>query len=292
MTLRKIAARHMPPPLRRSIGGALNYLGRLAIWVSILREIRGIAPEDRRWLRRSALAAPVTAWGQFHGWRNPVLLRDVDVDVPALGRFKAHARSDELYLVLPRREAAVYAAARALLRSGDTVVDAGANIGVFSVAAARLIGPTGRLIAIEMMPRTAGRLRKNLERNGVRAEVVETALAARSGLILTAAIDPAKGGQATLALAHTLDRPERLSVMTRTFDDILADQSDIALIKLDIEGAELEAIAGATATLLRTRAIIFEQLDGDGALAATLIQTGFIVERLDHHNYLARRPGN
>jgi len=283
-----IAAR-LPGPVRRSVRGVLNYFGRLATWRAILREIDGVAPHDRRWLRRSAVAGPVTSWGSFYGWRNPVLLRDIDVVVPALGRFRVHARSDELYLLLPRREAAVYAAARSLLRPGDTVVDAGANIGAFSVLAARLVAPSGRLIAIEMMPGTAARLRSNLDLNGVQAEVVETALASTSGRIVVAAIDPAKGGQATLALAHTLDRPQTLSVVTRTLDEVLEGVGDIALLKLDIEGAEIDALAGAAAVLRRTDAIIFEELDDSGPTAAVLAHAGFTVEQLDRHNFLARR---
>jgi FkbM family methyltransferase len=266
-----------------------NYVARLAVWASILRNVKGLTSHDRHWLLRSALAAPATAWGNFGRWRNPVLLHDVDVDVPELGRFRAHARTDELYLLLPSRESAVYAAARALLRPGDTVVDAGANIGAFSVPAGRLIGPTGRLIAIEMMPPTAQRLRENLTRNGIAAEIIEVALAATSGQSLHAALDLDKGGQATLVLAHTLDHPQSVSVTTRTLDDVLRDVGEIALIKIDIEGAELDAIAGAAATLARTRAIIFEQLDGNGTLAAVVEGAGFTVSRLDHSNYLAQR---
>jgi FkbM family methyltransferase len=284
--------RRLPGPARRAGRGVLNYFERLAVWRAILREVDGATPEDSRRLRRSARAAPMTAWGAFSGWRNPVLLDDVDVVVPALGRFRAHAHSDELYLLLPRREAAIYAAVRALLRPGDTVVDAGANIGAFSVLAARLIGADGRLIAIEMTPGTAARLRANLARNDVAAEVVEAALAATSGQTVTAAIDPTKGGQATLALAHTLDRPQTFSVVTRTLDELTADLGRIDLLKLDIEGAELDALRGASQMLKRTRAIIFEELDDLRPTSAALVRAGFAVEQLDRHNYLARRAAD
>lgn len=279
----------LPTPLRHAGRNVRNYVKRLGVWASILRDVKGVTGQDRRWLLRSALAAPATAWGRFGIWRNPVLLHDVDVDVSKLGVFRAHARTDELYLLLPGRETAVYAAARALLSPGDTVVDAGANIGAFSVPVGRMIGPTGRLIAIEMMPRTAQRLRDNLVRNAIVAEVVETALAATSGQTVQAALDLDKGGQATLALAHTLDHPQTISVMTRTLDEVLAGVGEIALMKIDIEGAELDAIAGAAATLACTRAVIFEQLDGNTALAKVLEAAGFAVSRLDHSNYLARR---
>lgn len=286
---RAFLIRILPSPLRHIIRGTLNYLGRLNIWAAILRDVKGITARDRHWLLLSALASPLTAWGNFLSWRNPVLLRDVDIEVPALGRFRAHARTDELYLLLPRRETAVYTAARALLREGDTVVDAGANIGAFSVPAGRIVGPSGRLISIEMMPRTAQRLRENLARNQVTAQIIETALASTSGLTVSAALDPARGGQATLVLAHTLDCSQTVSVTTRTLDEVLGDVGDIALIKIDIEGAELDALTGGAAVLARTRAIIFEQLDGTRELATALTGSGFTISRLDHSNYLAQR---
>jgi len=281
--------RHLPLPLRRVIRGVLNYFDRLTVWAAILRDVKGVARQDRRSLLLSALVSPMTAWGDFNGWRNPVLLHDVDVEVPALGRFRVHQRTDELYLVLPTRETAVYAAARALLQPGDTVVDAGANIGAFSVAAGRLVGPAGRLISIEMMPQTAKRLSDNLALNDVTAEIIETALASKSGLTVSAALDPARAGQATLVLAHTLSRSQTVTVSTRTLDEVLIDVGDIALIKIDIEGAELDAFAGGAATLARTRAIIFEQLEGAVELSTALTRSGFTVSRLDHSNYLARR---
>lgn len=50
--------------------------------------------------------------------------------------------------------------------AGGTFVDAGANIGAWSLAAARCIGPSGRLLAFEAHPRTHGFLRANLDMNG------------------------------------------------------------------------------------------------------------------------------
>ena len=51
------------------------------------------------------------------------------------------------------------------ISKGDTVIDVGANIGCFSILASRLVGPTGRVIAIEPEPSTHERLLKNIELN-------------------------------------------------------------------------------------------------------------------------------
>jgi hypothetical protein len=77
--------------MRRVARGVRTYTSRLGIWASILRHVRGKEPSDRLWLLRSAIAAPITAWGGFDSWRNPVLLHDIGVEVPQLGRFVAHA---------------------------------------------------------------------------------------------------------------------------------------------------------------------------------------------------------
>lgn len=58
-------------------------------------------------------------------------------------------------------------AIRKILRPGDIFIDIGANIGYFSVLAARLVGPTGRVFAFEPVPPTVERLRHNIKINGV-----------------------------------------------------------------------------------------------------------------------------
>lgn len=53
-----------------------------------------------------------------------------------------------------------------LVKPGDTVVDGRANIGAITVLLARRIGPSGRVIPVEMMPDMAARLRRNIALNG------------------------------------------------------------------------------------------------------------------------------
>ena len=70
-----------------------------------------------------------------------------------------------------------------LVRPGMTFVDAGANEGLYSVFAGSLVGPSGKVIAIEPSARELQRLRENIELNGFeqRVQVVETALAEKDG---------------------------------------------------------------------------------------------------------------
>lgn len=72
-----------------------------------------------------------------------------------------------------------------LLKHGDTVIDAGANSGVFTVMASYLVGESGRIIAVEPDPEDLGTLKKNIEINSLKnVEVVEKALFSESNHVL------------------------------------------------------------------------------------------------------------
>src|SRR5271165_5084603 len=77
------------------------------------------------------------------------------------------------------------------LRPGMTFYDLGANIGYFSLIAARLVGPTGRVVSFEADPEIAARLRENLARNNFsRARVEEKAVWSGSTPKFFARVDP------------------------------------------------------------------------------------------------------
>lgn len=284
------AVRHaLPAPLRRGLRSIGNYAHRLLLWRTILREVQGVGANDRAVLRRSARAAPRTALGDLYGWRDPVLLADAVVDVTGVGRFAIRARTDELYIVLPARERALAATMRARLSPGSVFVDAGANIGAATVLGRRLVGAAGRVIAIEMMPDTAGRLRANLALNDYGdVTIVETALATEGGQLLTAAIQPGHAGRATLALADRLDTPRAITVTTSTLAEILSDVPQVDLLKIDVEGAEIDALVGAEPVLGRIAAVAFEELQGTGT-SDWLEARGYSVTPLDANNRLAIR---
>ncbi len=137
---------------------------------------------------------------------------------------------------------------------GWIVVDVGANIGVFAVWQARR---GARVISYEPHPRAFSNLLTNVESNGVEPRVtcLNVAVSSSAG---TGWLSTATGSSA----AHLVnDRVgEGFVVPTVTLDESLAkhDLSSIDLLKIDVEGAELEVIAGGSATLDRVRAAIIE----------------------------------
>lgn len=243
----------------------------------------------------SILVGPVTALRRLGDWQYPVLLFDTDVRLASGSRFRCRARSDELFLVTPGTQRGVQDVLESHLASGNTFVDAGANIGFFTVLGARLTGEAGSVTAIEMIPATAKRLREHIALNGLRnVRIVQTALSDRAGRKVLAAVPVGRSGQASIAAkSGETERPSAtVEVVTATLDEIAADLPSVDLLKIDVEGHEAEVLAGGRATLSKTRAVVFEAIDDEASLQAEriLIDSGFVIHRIDTCNRLAERP--
>jgi FkbM family methyltransferase len=126
------------------------------------------------------------------------------------------------------------------LKPGDTVVDIGANIGAFSILAASLVGPSGRVIAFEPMPETFERLKENIALNGLdNVECCNAAIDAEEGVITLHS-----GNKSAYASAHNVNEVALLDDRTispcltleRVFKDHRIDRVD--LLKVDCEGSE------------------------------------------------------
>ena len=99
-------------------------------------------------------------------------------------------------------------------------------------------------------------------------------------------------GQVSIAAGNRGGRACRnVQVPSTTLDVLLAGTKDVALLKLDLEGAESKALRGATKSIDRIRSVIFESWTGDGGEAAQLLQKlGFQVAPIDGRDFLAYRP--
>jgi len=138
----------------------------------------------------------------------------------------------------------------ASLRAGDTAVDVGANIGFFSIVAARVVGASGRVHAFEPVPGVRISLVDNLRLNDVSSIVVlhDEALGAASGRVsfyLGPAADTGLGSLRELPNGTTIE------VSQRRFDDIFERRGRVALVKIDVEGGELGVLQGMDECLRR-----------------------------------------
>ena len=268
-----------------------SYMKRLLTWVAVLREVRGRSPADRAILNRSARQAVRNAMRDLDRWQDPILAADARVTVDGVGDFDLRALSDDLHHVLPSREPRIVESMRRALRPGTTFVDAGSNVGFYAILASRLVGPSGRVIAIEMMPDTAERLRLHCRLNhAANVEVVELALSDRKDGEVVATVTEGKFGQASIARPGKPGLVRKVSVRCGTLDDIMADvPGPIALLKMDLEGAELNACRGAHNVLQRTETIIYEQADAATDGDDLLKGAGFQLAQLDGRNRVARK---
>jgi FkbM family methyltransferase len=160
-----------------------------------------------------------------------------------------------------------------LLRRGDTAVDVGANVGYFTQLMARCVGPDGKVLALEPHPVIAKRLRRNTLDP---AEIVEAAASSRPGSARLAMPDGFDANQGTARLGG-----RGIEVRTVRLDDLV---DAAAVVKLDCEGHELEALEGAERLLARgaVRNILFEEhATPPTPVTERLAGHGYTIFRLD-----------
>jgi FkbM family methyltransferase len=151
--------------------------------------------------------------------------------------------------------------ARLALRPGDTMVDAGANIGWFSLVAAQCVGPNGRVHAFEPQPKIVPYLRRTIADNGLEARVLVHALALSDRGGESAMVwDPAGANMGRAWLGEQAGRESALGlVRTAPLDAILKEET-IAFIKIDTEGAEWLVLQGARQLIMRSRPIVMLEI--------------------------------
>jgi FkbM family methyltransferase len=156
------------------------------------------------------------------------------------------------------RDPAIWAFIRRRLGPGSVFVDAGANIGTYTCPAARLVGPTGRVIAFEPHPVTYGYLSRNVEANGLsQVRALHLALGEAPGQIEIVSV--ANPGENHVA-ATGEHGSGAAAVAMATLDDALAGQEigPVDYLKIDVEGFELPVLRGARRTIAASPAIVVQ----------------------------------
>jgi FkbM family methyltransferase len=145
-----------------------------------------------------------------------------------------------------------YRAFRSAVRPGDVVLDAGANVGSYTLLFAIWAGAAGRVFAFEPAPDAREGLRQHLELNGLagRVEIVPVALSSTVGSV-PFHIDGASGANA-IAAASDRSAARAIEVETTTIDAFCEEHRLCPdVVKIDVEGAELDVIRGARRALTR-----------------------------------------
>lgn len=178
-----------------------------------------------------------------------------------------------------RYESAEVAVFTSLVHGGHTVFDVGAHVGFYTLLAARLVGASGRVVSIEPFPRNLGYLRRHVKLNDcANVRVVAAAVADIAGHATFAEGGTDAEGQLTAA--------GTLEVEVVTLDAIAYGTPGMPLptvLKIDVEGAEQRALAGAERLLAEAKPDILLSTHGREnyvGCQVTLLRHGYKVRRM------------
>jgi FkbM family methyltransferase len=225
-----------------------------------------------------------------------------DYDIEASGGLKLRCRiGDNLteWRMVGRPERILDDIARITghLVSGDTFIDLGANVGVFSVYAAKAVGPQGCVLAIEPSPAMLERLRFNVRANGFRNVRIAPVAVGETRGEATFHTLPGAHGKSSL---HAMPGSRSLTVPVESLLQILSAHGieKIDAMKADIEGFEDRALIPFFAEAPRSlwpRRILLETL-GRGKrwerdCLAHVVDLGYTVEWRSKKDALLALPG-
>jgi FkbM family methyltransferase len=175
-----------------------------------------------------------------------------------------------------------------IVRPGQTVLDVGANIGDHALAFARMTGPTGLVWAIEPQPGAFRLLCANLALNRVgHVMTLQAAAGAAPGRTRVPVLDYAKPGNYG-GVAAGGDWGVEVPVVAIDALGLAACH----LLKLDVEGMENEALAGAARTIARCRPLLYVENDREERSRELIERMGALGYRLWWHTPPLFNPGN
>jgi FkbM family methyltransferase len=140
---------------------------------------------------------------------------------------------------------------RACIRPGDTVLDVGGHIGLYALEASGATGPTGRVVSFEPSSDNFAILEHNIHVNGCSNVVLVRAAASDADGESTLVLSRDNSGDHQLGVdGHGSDSAtERIRAVSIDSYCAGAGIVDVAVIKMDIQGAEPVALAGARQTI-------------------------------------------
>ena len=146
-----------------------------------------------------------------------------------------------------------------------TFVDCGANLGYWSILASEPAYGSHPTVAIEASARTCQALEENCRLNGGRFRVIHAAVADNSGTIAWLSTGSDQASSSLYNVTGPVTRREQ--VTTLALDDL--GITGMALVKLDVEGAEVDAVRGASKLLEGDTLLCYEDHGADPTCAPT-----------------------
>ena len=162
-----------------------------------------------------------------------------------------------------------------LVRAGDWVIDVGANVGHYSARLSRLVGPAGRVLAFEPVPKTFRLLSANTRLFAHENVTLLNAAVSEQTTISGIEVPAVQSGA---YLAHLTESKTGLQVLCLSLDSLQLPHR-VSLIKIDAEGHELAVLKGMKELLERDRPTLIVEL-GCREPVEYLHDSGFRMERL------------
>jgi len=148
---------------------------------------------------------------------------------------------------------------KSVLKPGDCFVDVGANIGLMSMFTAQCVGPSGKILAFEAHPLTSEILRKNILLNGYQNIVVlNYALGSTEGKAKIYDNWQVNRGGASLVVKSEGSDSHEINV--QRLDSVWQENLIPKVMKIDVEGFELEVLKGAAATIEKYHPVLIVEL--------------------------------
>jgi FkbM family methyltransferase len=177
------------------------------------------------------------------------------------------------------------------LRPGDVFYDLGANIGFFSLLAARVAGPTGKVFSFEPDIQIAERLRRNATHNDLsNIAIVEMGVWSASGSVNFVSADSSSPDRGVGTFLPNNAAAPGIPTRCVSLDDFIQSAPPPNAIKCDVEGAEVEVFLGAGNLLITHHPWIVCELHSranDQAWRALVGRFGYSFESVDENHVLA-----
>lgn len=190
--------------------------------------------------------------------------------------------------------------AKELLRSDACILDVGSNVGLTAIGFDQLV-PNGRIFAFEPSPRNYELLRKNLDQNACsRVEAINKAVGSGDGEVTFFDVRQYGAGsfavrdEAQLAVQHHSE--EMIKVPCISIDGFVEDRSldRVDLIKIDVEGFEIDVLEGARSTLATHKPIVMMEFNSYCFISHAQMLPTVALEKLAAvfpHLFVIRGPG-
>jgi len=169
------------------------------------------------------------------------------------------------------------------LKPGMTFVDVGANVGMFTALAAKLVGELGRVIAFEPNSENCRLILMSARLNGFNnVKLIPIALHHVVGYALFTSAIGTNGGFLP-SVDASLSNPTCTVVPTMKLDDLI--DGDVDFIKMDVEGAEGLVIKGAVRTIERCRPVITTEVSAEMLPRVSGVRLGDYLAWFDSMGY-------